>query len=75
MESYVRGLVKSSHHGLEHSSRDKRQTSDIVHQCHLLSYSLEARVVGAVGDVEDGGHVPGGRSLHLFKQRLQVYSL
>ena len=27
MESYVRGLVKSSHYGLEHSSRDRRQVS------------------------------------------------
>ena len=42
--------------------------TDIRYQVHLLSYSLEAGVVGAVGDVEDGGHVPGGWSLHLFKQ-------
>jgi hypothetical protein len=32
----------------------------------------EAGVVGAVCDVEYGGHVDGGGRLHLLKQRLKV---
>ena len=40
--------------------------------CFVL---LEAGVVGAVGDIEDRGHFPGGLCLHLLKQGLQVHAL
>ena len=48
----------------------------LLHGCHHIPvHGLEGRVVGAVREEEDAGHLDGGVALHLLEQGLQVDAL